>query len=67
MKYGIISIFKFHQAKQKTRALSHKKNIVLKKTKYIKAPNLCRKKDLVGSFWRKNLHLVAKDAWPRCY
>ena len=55
--YGIISIFKLHQAKQNIRVLSYlsrKRNIVLKETKYTKARNLCRKKIFVDSFCRKN-------------
>ena len=45
--YGVISIFKLHQVKQNISALSClscRRNIVLKKTKYIKTENLCRKK-----------------------
>ena len=65
--YEIISIFKIHQAKQNSRALPYlprKRNIVLKKTKY---QTYVKKKIFVGSFYRKNWHLVAKDARPRCY
>ena len=64
--YGIISIFKLHQAKQNIRVLSYlsrKRNIALKKkqTKYIKAQNLCRKtKDLRGFVLQKELTLGGK-------
>ena len=54
--YGIISIFKLHQAKQNIKVLSYlsrKRNIILKKTKYIKARNLHRKKDLCGFVLQK--------------
>ena len=59
--YGLISVFKLHQAKQDNRVLSYfsrKRNIVLKKRKYIKARNLCRKKKhLCGFVLQKELTL----------
>ena len=45
--YGHITIFKLHQAEQDNRVLSYfsrKRNIVLKKRKYIKARNYVEKK-----------------------
>ena len=57
--YGIISIFKLHQAKQNIKVLSYlsrKRNIILKKTKYIKARTYIEKKIFVGSFCRKKEH-----------
>ena len=53
--YGIISILKWN-----IRVLSYlscKRNIVLKKTKYIKARKLCRKKYLCGFVLQKELTL----------
>ena len=73
--YGIISIFKLHQAKQNIRVLSylsHKRNTILKKTKYIKARNLCRKKrsfwvrfaDRTDTCWRK---ILVPDVTDNCW
>ena len=62
--YGLISIFKLHQAKQDNRVLSYlsrKINIVLKKRKHIKSRNLCRKKNhLCGFVLQKELTLDGK-------
>ena len=58
--YGLISIFKLHQAKQDNRVLSYlsrKRNIVLKKRKYIKARNYVEKKHFCGFILQKELTL----------
>ena len=64
--YVIISLFKLHKAKQNIRVLSYlsrKWNILLKKTNYKKAQNVCRKKDLCEFVLQKELTLGGKSYW----